>query len=183
VAKLEMFSTNIMGLFSRRAIPWSGIGALFIAILLAKWTWLLFAPTPMAALPSKPDSYTAASALLFGVAAAPSSASSALPNVHLIGLFSGTQGFAILKIDGNRQLGVGLNEEITKGNKLVEIGADYVVVENNGQRLRVNIETKVAVSPKPSDAKALPAPPQAAQAVAEWNQAQHEIQNNKNVIP
>jgi len=178
-----MFSKNIISQFSRRAIPWSGIAALFIAISLAKWTWLLFAPTPLAVLPSKPDNSSAASGLLFGVAVAPSAASSALPNVHLIGLLSGAKGFAILKIDGNRQLGVGLNEEISKGNKLVEIGADYVLIENNGQRLRVNLDSKVAANPKTTEAKPLPAPPQAAQAVAEWNQAQHEIQNNKNVIP
>jgi hypothetical protein len=192
MTQVAMLSINLSTLFSRRSIPWTGIGALFIAALLAKWTWLLFAPTTLAALPSKPDSSTATSAVLFGVAVAPSTAASALPNVHLIGLFSGSKGFAILKLDGNRQLGVALNEEVTKGNKLVEIGADFVVIDNNGLRQRVNLESKVASNPKPADPKPLPAVPpaaqapqttQAAQAVTEWNQSHQEMQTVKNVIP
>ena len=178
-----MFNRQISTLFSWQAIPWQGIGALLVTLLLAKWTWIFFAPTPLTTLPAKPESSSTTSALLFGVAVAPSSTSNNLPNVHLIGLFSGSKGFAILRLDGNRQLGVALGEEISKGNKLVEIGADFVTIENGGLRQRVMLENKLAANQKPVESQPLPTPPQATQAVTEWNQTHQEMQNTKNVIP
>lgn len=179
-----MSGTTRLIMFSKHSMPWKGIGVLLFAILSAKWTWVFLAPPPLVALPPKPDIVSSNSATLFGVAttAAPTNA---LANVQLKGLFSGEKGFAIFKIDGNRQLGVALGEEISKGNKLVEIGTDYVVIENNRMQVRIILENNKVVTPAQSAEVKSPitATPQAAQAIAEWNHAQQQIQNTKNIIP
>lgn len=200
----ETAGAKVRAVFSRLLFPWHAIGALTVGVLLAKWTWILFAPHTLAVLPAQPETAGAASGSLFGVVAASGAAATtggaALSNVHLVGVFTGKQGFAVLMLDEKKQLGVALGEEVAKGTKLVEVAADYVLLERNGVRERVNLENKFAGSKGLVVERPLPVSVQSAgpvrqelpqgqgvlspalnaeQAVAEWNKARQEIQQGR----
>jgi hypothetical protein len=178
----ETVGAGVPTVFSRLPFLWYGLGALIVGLLLARWTWLLFAPHTLSTLPPKPETAGETAATLFGVAAASGVAettASVMPNVRLVGVFTGKQAFAVLRLDEKKQLGVALGEEVSKGVKLVEVAADHVLLELNGVRQRVNLENKFADSkgivvapPSPTSF----APPNAEQAMAEWNQARHAMQ-------
>jgi Type II secretion system protein C len=130
---------------------WRSINALILGVLLAKWFWILFAPhaTFTAAVPEHAAGPEAGQ--LFGVAATTGAATqgSALPNVQLIGVFAasaGKPGFAIIKLDDKRQVGVTEGGEVASGTKLLAVHADHVLLEHGGVQQRVNLENKYAAS-------------------------------------
>lgn len=121
---------------------WRGLGAIVLGAMLANWVWILFAP-PVAAVGGPVDRGAPGEAdTLFGVP--PVSATDAqgpgvLPSVRLAGVYAGTPGFAILELDGTKQVGVMLGAEVVRGVTLTEIAADHVVVEGGGVRQRVDL--------------------------------------------
>lgn len=140
---------------------WRSVSTIILGILLAKWTWVLFAPHVIytTALPNQLSDHETGQ--LFGIAQKSEGAEQgiALPNVQLIGVFTpsaGKSGFAILKLD-NRQLGIAEGEEIAPGTKLIEVHAGYIVLERAGVQQRVNLENKYTGSPNSAQIMSLPA--------------------------
>jgi hypothetical protein len=132
---------------SRLPFTWHGAGALILGVLLAKWFWILFAPhaTFTAMAPERAASLE--TGRLFGVVATTDTGNQgvALPNVKLLGVFTATanrKGFAILKLDDKRQLGVAEGEEVAAGTTLLSVQADYVQLEHAGVQQKVNLENK-----------------------------------------
>ncbi len=155
-----------MAVLARLPLSWHGLGALVLGVLLAQWSWILFAPhaTTIAAVAER--GAAAEAGQLFGVVAASGVKSAegvALPNVRLVGVFAsgpGKPGFAVLKLDDQRQVGVVMGEDVSPGTKLLEIHPDYVLLERAGVQQRVNLERKAAdtggagVAPQPDVAAA-----------------------------
>jgi hypothetical protein len=176
-----MVGTSLLTVFSRLPLSWRGVGAIVIGILLARWTWILFAPNNMAVFPAKADVVANTAETLFGVMAVSGVASTngdaEIGNLHLIGVFTGSKAFAVFK-DDKTQHGVALGEDIIKGTKLIEVGADYAVLQHNGLSQRVNLENKsnskanVALD-HPSSVSGVE------QAVAGWNQANQDMKKQK----
>jgi hypothetical protein len=83
-------------------------------------------------------------------------------NVHLIGVFSGKQGFAVLKMDEKTQR-----------------GGDYVLLEHNGLSQRVNLEIKTAINKEGLILEHPASVSGVQQAVAGWNQANKEMKNGR----
>ena len=133
----------------RLPLSWRGVGALIVGILLARWTWVFIEPHTLSVFPAKSES-AGSSVTLFGVATPTDRVDSIetgnLTAPQLVGVFSGKHGFAIFRLDEKRQVGVGLGEEVYKGTKLVEVAADYVLIERNEVRQRINLEGKSAVN-------------------------------------
>jgi general secretion pathway protein C len=128
---------------------WRGVSALVLGVLLAKWFWILFAPHAIftAAMPERAAGLEAGR--LFGVAQSTEAATQgvALPNVQLLGVFAasaGKAGFAVLKLEDKRQVGVAEGEEVAAGTRLLAVHADYVLLEHAGVQQRVNLENKYA---------------------------------------
>lgn len=126
-------------------VSWRGISALILGIFLAHWFWILFAPhaTFTAAIAERSAGIEAGR--IFGVAASTDASTQgvALPNVQLLGVFAasgGKKGFAVLKLDDTRQMGVAEGEEITPGTRLVTVQADHVLLERAGIKQRVNLD-------------------------------------------
>lgn len=131
---------------------WHGLGALILGVLLAKWFWVFFAPLAIftATIPEQTASTEAGR--LFGIAVANEADGQgvALPNVQLLGLFSATggkPGFAILKLDEKRQLGVAEGAEVVPGTKLVAVNVDHILLERAGMQQKVSLEIKIAALP------------------------------------
>ncbi len=139
-----------MAILVRLPLSWRGVGALVLGVLLAQWSWVLFAPHATAIAAVAERGAAAEAGQLFGVAAAfgvKSAEGVALPNVRLVGVFAagpGKPGFAVLKLDDQRQMGVALGKEVAPGTKLLEVHPDYVLLERAGVRQRVNLERKAA---------------------------------------
>lgn len=177
---------GVQAVFSRLNILWQVLGVLVVGILLAKWTWIIFAPQTLSVLP-KQSGYSGAVVPLFGMVAAsaveitPTVAT--LPDVILVGVFTGKQGFAVLKLDENKQQGVALGGEVSAGTKLVEVTADYVMLERNGVKHRVNLENKYAgskgIQAVSGTAATSAMSPAADNAMLEWNKARREIQKRR----
>lgn len=123
---------------------WRILAALVIAAMLGKWTWVLFAPRSAAVLPAVQPASSAQTGSLFGVVVVAPSATVqvALPNVRLLGVFADTPGFAILELDGSRQVGLVAGEEVVAGAKLVEVAVDHVLIERGGVRQQIPLEGK-----------------------------------------
>jgi hypothetical protein len=132
---------NKAGVLMQLSWPWRGLGAAVLGALLARWGWILFAPhaTVVAIAPGHTP---AASRQLFGVAASAVAAAqvAALPNVKLLGVYTGSHGFALVTLDGKHQVGFGLGEELAPGTRLVEISADAIMLEHAGAKQRVELE-------------------------------------------
>lgn len=138
---------------NRRALAsshllWRGLGAVVLGVMLARWSWVLFAPHATATIVVPDRGVATEAAQLFGVvvAAPPPVEVVALPNVQLIGVFAagvGKPSFAVLRLDG-KQVGVAVGENVAPGNKLLEVHADYVLLEHAGGQQRVNLEGGVA---------------------------------------
>ena len=139
-----------MAILVRLPLSWRGLGALMLGVLLAQWSWVLFAPHATAIAAVAEREAAAEAGQLFGVAAAfgvKSAEGVALPNVRLVGVFAagpGKPGFAVLKLDDKRQVGVVMGEDVAPGTKLLEIHPDYVLLEHAGVQQRVNLEGKTA---------------------------------------
>jgi len=144
---------SAMAVVSRLAfywpLSWRSLSALTLGVLLAKWFWILFAPLAIytSSAPERPADLEAGQ--LFGKATSTETASQgvALPNVQLLGVFAasaGKAGFAILKMDDKRQMGVAEGEEVTSGTKLLAVYADHVVLEHAGVQQKIKLEDKYA---------------------------------------
>ena len=134
-------------------LSWRSLSAIILAVLLANWTWILFAPqaTFTSAFPDRAAEIEAGQ--LFGVGTTNEVATPgvALPNVQLLGVFASSAnktGFAVLKLDSNRQLGVAEGEEVAPGTILMAVNADHILLERAGIQQRVNLEDKYAGSNK-----------------------------------
>ena len=178
-----MAGASVATVASRLPVSWRGAGALVIGVLLARWTWILFAPHTLAVFPAQSGVGGNVSEALFGV---PSSGGDANPienaklgNVQLMGVFTGKQGFAVLKLDEKTQHGIALGDEVIKGTRLVEVDADHVVLEHDGIRQQVNLEIKVSKTTDSSATEKYTTVSGVAQAVAGWNQANQALQNDR----
>lgn len=119
-------------------LSWQGLGAALLGVMLAKWTWVLFAPgspaMPVAAWEASDDA-----GRLFGTARVQEAPSAPMGNIRLIGVFAHrTKGFAVMQID-EKQIGVALGEEVKPGIRLMETYSDHVMLEQAGMRQRVNL--------------------------------------------
>lgn len=140
--------TDREGALLRLSLPWRGVGALVLGALLAKWSWVLFAPHATAIAVAPERGIAVESGRVFGVAVSGVSPAGvvALPDVQLIGIFAagaGKPGFAVLKLNG-KQIGVAVGEDVAAGAKLLEVHADYVLLERGGVQQRVDLEGKPA---------------------------------------
>lgn len=127
---------------------WRALGAVVLGVLLAKWSWALFAPHPEAVFVVREQGSAVESGHLFGVvvSAVPQAEVVVLPNVQLVGVFAagaGKPGFAVLRLDG-KQVGVAVGESVVPGTKLLEVHPDYVFLERTGVQQRVDLEGSVA---------------------------------------
>lgn len=155
--RLRWLSTGAVGVrrpdaLSLSPLLWRMLGALVLGVLLARWSWVLFSPQATAVAVVPEHGATVEAAQLFGVAVSGVTASegTALPNVHLVGVFAarmGQPGFAVLKLDEKRQVGVVVGESVVPGTKLLEAHPDYVLLERAGVQQRVNLEEKAAAVP------------------------------------
>ena len=138
----QILSSSAAG--ASTALLWRVLAVLVIGAMLAKWTWVVFAPRSPSVLPAVPPSSSGLQAeRLFGVAAASSvTVATAMPNARLVGVFAGTPGFAIIELDGKRQVGIATGKEIVAGAKLVEVAMDHVVIERGGMRQQLPLEGK-----------------------------------------
>lgn len=130
-------------------LSWRGLSALILGVLLANWFWILFAPhaTFTSAMPERAAGLEAGR--LFGVVQSGDTSTQgvALPNVQLLGVFAasaGKPGFAVLKLDDKRQVGVAAGAEVAPGTRLIAVHADYVLLENAGVQQKVSLENKYA---------------------------------------
>ena len=126
---------------------WRILGAVILGVLLAKWSWVLFAPHTEAVFVAPEEGANMEAGRLFGVvavSAVSTTAGVALPNVRLLGVFAGSPGFAVLELDGKRQEGVALGDDVVPGARLLEVATDYVVLERAGVRQRVDLEGQAA---------------------------------------
>ena len=83
---------------------WHWVAAVVAAILLARWTWILFAPRAPEVVVASVGSLEI-TGRFFGEAAASGVTAQflAIPNMKLVGVFSGKSGFAVLELDGIKQ--------------------------------------------------------------------------------
>lgn len=125
------------------ALFWRVLAVLVIGALLAHWTWVLFAPGSAQVLPATLPAADYHAERLFGIAAVSAvSVAPVMPNVRLVGVFAGTPGFAILELDGKRQVGMVTGSEIVARAKLVEVAFDHVTIERDGVRQKIQLEGK-----------------------------------------
>ncbi len=135
---------------SMLSVVWYALGALVLGTLLARWSWILLG-SPSTVTAVVPDHNVSENAgKLFGVAAAGSplaGTSGALPNVQLVGVFanqSGQPGFAVLKLDEQRQVGTVVGESVAPGVKLLEVHSNDIVLERGGVQQKVEMVNSVA---------------------------------------
>lgn len=154
-ATFGVIADSAMSSLSRLAFyfpfSWRGLSAIILGALLAKWFWILFAPINnyTSAVPGHQAGLEAGQ--LFGIATSSEVASQgvALPNVQLLGVFTasaGKAGFAILKLDDKRQVGIAEGQEVASGTMLIAVHHDHVMLEHGGVQQRVNLENKYAGS-------------------------------------
>lgn len=142
---------------ARLPFSWRGLGALVLGVVLAQWSWILFAPHALAIASVVERGAAAEAGRLFGQthSGAASVEGVALSSVRLVGVFAadaGKPGFAVLKLDDKHQVGVAVGGTVVPGTKLLEVHPDYVLLERAGVQQRVNFEGKVAGTVAVSDA-------------------------------
>lgn len=165
-------------------LSWQALGAALLGVMIARWTWLLFAPAG-AAMPPVAWEPSSDGGRLFGTA--PESAAAATlttGDIKLVGVFANrTKGFAVMQID-DRQVGVALGHEVRPGVRLVETHSDYVVLDQGGVRERVVLS---GASPRAGpNGSALPkaAPPGPAPQTSRQTEAlQHQLDAAGSAIP
>jgi general secretion pathway protein C len=142
---------------ARLWMNWPLWGGLLATLLLAKHAWVLFAPAERAVPVSTDASQSAQTAQLFG-AASTATASASLNGIRPVGIFaSNKNGFAVM-MTANGQVGVGLGSEVAPGIRLVETHADYVVLESNGARHRVDLKPETTTGDTVVPANTAPPP-------------------------
>lgn len=118
-----------------------------MGVLLARWSWILFAPHPQAVSAPLEQQASAEAGRLFGVAKASDVSATpnvAMPSVRLLGVFAGSPGFAVLEVDGKRQEAFALGAEVVSGVKISEVAADHVALERAGAKQQVELEGQAA---------------------------------------
>lgn len=177
IVDLDVFSGRVMQFSSHLKMPlqstvatatwqtilWRVLAVLVIVAMLAKWTWLLFAPAGEYVLPAIQAGSADQAAHLFGTAAV-SGVRAAMPNVKLVGVFA--PDFAVLELDGKRQMGLAVGQEIVAGSKLVEVAIDHVVIEHGGVRQKMALEGNTSAIKSAQAATVLPVTPVAKPAAA-----------------
>jgi hypothetical protein len=129
---------------ARLWMNWPLWGGLLAMLLLAKHAWVLFAPAERAVPASVIASQSDRTGQMFGTISTASSSAS-LNGIRPVGIFAGGKdGFAVMQT-GSGQVGVGVGGQVVPGVRLVETHADYVILEHNGARQRVDLE-KVATT-------------------------------------
>ncbi|GAB4121659.1 MAG: hypothetical protein Fur0040_01870 [Sideroxydans sp.] len=142
---------------------WSSLGLLVAALMLARWTWILFAPTSTAVPVTTAWEPIPADVSLFGTATDPAHDGSP-SNLQLVGVFAHpSRGFAVLMVDG-KQVGVGVGNDIRPGLRLVATAEDHVVVAQGGAEMRIALPQRVtagitAVPDQVITSSAKPVPP------------------------
>ena len=115
---------------------------LVLAWQLAHWTWVFFAPPPVAApAPAQAAVDLAAIARFFG-ATAPSETASAT-GIKLKGVIAptpGTEASAIFSRGTARDVAVYIDGEVEPGMKLTEVHPDHVIVSRAGVTSRIDLE-------------------------------------------
>ncbi|MEQ1813622.1 MAG: type II secretion system protein N [Candidatus Nitrotoga sp.] len=142
-------NTAVRGRGNLATVAAYGLGAVVLGIFLARWIWILFASqTATLNVPVEQGSI-AQTGRLFGTVVEEVKVATAenvvLPNIRVIGLFAaspGKRGFAIVRLDDNRQLGVVAGGSVMPGMLLKEVHADYVVLEQAGVQYKIKLEGK-----------------------------------------
>ncbi|OIR05884.1 hypothetical protein GALL_120110 [mine drainage metagenome] len=117
---------------------WPLWGGLLAMLLLAKHAWVVFAPSEHAVPSTTAATQSAQTEQLFGVVNTATSTAS-VSGIRPIGIFaSSTRGFAVMQTDTG-QIGVGVGGQIVPGVRLIETHADYVILERDGARQRVDL--------------------------------------------
>lgn len=123
---------------ARLWLNWPLWGGLLATLLLAKHAWVLFAPAEHAVPATTVTAQTTQAEQLFGVVTAAASSAS-LNGIRPVGIFASSKhGFAVLMTEAG-QVGVGVGGEVVPGVRLVETHPDYVILEHNGVRQRVDL--------------------------------------------
>lgn len=139
---------------------WPLWGGLLAMLLLAKHVWVLFAPAEHAVPGTAAATQSAQTEQLFGTVST-AAASASLSGIRPIGIFASRKhGFAVLQTETG-QVGVGLGGQVAPGVVLVETHSDYVVLERNGVRQRVDLSKAPAAAGgiTPSGGNPAPAAP------------------------
>ncbi len=117
---------------------WPLWGGMLAMLLLAKHAWVVFAPSEHAVPGTTTAAQSAQTGQLFGSVDVGASTAS-LAGIRPIGIFaSRSKGFAIMQTESG-QVGVGLGGQVVPGVRLVETHSDYVVLERDGVRQRVDL--------------------------------------------
>jgi hypothetical protein len=136
-------ANGVVDISARSQFMWRVLAVLVIGAMLAHWTWVLFAPHTASVLPAAFPSPGIQAERLFGSAAASGvTVQAVMPDVRLVGVFAGVPGFAVLELDGKRQMGLATGREIVSGVKLVAVAIDHVVIERNGVRQQIPLAGK-----------------------------------------
>jgi Type II secretion system protein C len=130
---------------ARLWMNWPLWGGLLAMLLLAKHAWVLFAPGEHAVPSTTTATQPAQAEQLFGsVNTATSTAS--LSGIRPVGIFASRKnGFAVMQTETG-QIGVGVGGQVVPGVSLVETHSDYVVLERNGVRQRVDLGKATAAN-------------------------------------
>ena len=130
---------------ARLWMNWPLWGGSLAVLLLAKHVWVLFAPAEHAVPGTTVAAQSAQAGQLFGtVSTAASSAS--LNGIRPVGIFASRKnGFAVMMTETG-QIGVGLGGQVVPGVRLVETQPDYVILERNGVRQRVDLSKAPAAA-------------------------------------
>ena len=115
------------------------VGAAMLALVLAYWTWILFAPgpTPRVEIRAEPAGHLAAAGALFAqmqkntVIDAPTAAAIAL--VGVVAASGDGPGYAVVRLD-TKLLTVRAGDDIAPGFRLERVFPDHVTLERNGAR-------------------------------------------------
>jgi len=128
--------------------------------VLARWTWVLFAPAAPVVVPAAPPPVDIQAALdeilrarLFSGEAAPEApiAGTARRDVQLAGVFATApqgRGWAVLQLEGKAQQVAANGTEIAPGLLLDQVFGDHVVVTRQGTRERIDLARRVAAAPQ-----------------------------------
>lgn len=122
------------------AVSLATVAALaLLGLVLAYWTWALAAPRAGSRMPAAEQTGGQIQAAygLFGNAQQGRDKTLTGGAVKLLGVVAdpGTRsGYAVLRLDAKRTVAVREGREIESGMRLVEVRADHVVLERNGQR-------------------------------------------------
>lgn len=126
-----------------------------LALVLAHWAWVLFAPIAPATPPVAPQPVPTQVAAIaqghwFG-AGSPGMAPKSLPfSMKLVGVLGpagNRPGFAIFRQGDGKQMHALLHQEIEPGIRIQSISAEAVILVRDGESFSVGLERKEAVLP------------------------------------